>query len=174
MSSILPGHPRFHCGNPPPGSGVPLIVDSQTKSANAVPNVMAEERRIPEHIARLLTSSIETVERLDVLLHLRANKGKLFGARAVAQALHMSTAVAEQHLAILCGRGFLTVSIGSDLIYGYQPVSSAIDVAMQEVADLSRDRRPDVLATLRDASDRDPVHAFANAFLIRKTDKKGG
>lgn len=135
---------------------------------------MAEERRIPEHIARLLTSSIETVERLDVLLYLRESRGKLFGARAVAQALHMSTAVAEQHLAILCGRGFLTVSIGSDLIYGYQPVSAAIDAAMQDVAVLSRDRRQDILATLRDASERDPVHAFANAFLIRKIDKKGG
>lgn len=135
---------------------------------------MAQERRIPEHIARLLTSSIETVERLDVLLHLRENSGKLFGARAVAQALHMSTAVAEQHLAILCGRGFLTVSIGSDLIYGYQPVSAAIDAAMQEVADLNRGRRQDVVATLQDASERDPVHVFANAFLIRKSDKKGG
>ncbi len=135
---------------------------------------MGEESGIPEHIARLLTSSIETAERLDVLLYLRENRGKSFGARSVAQALQMSTAVAEQHLAILCGRGFLTVSIGSDLIYGYQPVSAAIDAAMQEVADLSRDRRPEVIATLRAASGRDPVHVFANAFLIRKTDKKGG
>ena len=134
---------------------------------------MPEERRIPEHIARLLTSSIETVERLDVLLHLRANKEKSFAAKTVAQALHMSTAVAEQHLAILCGRGFLTVSISTDLIYGYQPVSAAIDAAMKEVADLTRDHRQDVVATLRNASARDPVHAFANAFLIRKTDKKG-
>ena len=158
----------------------PLVETAQkllTLKLTAPPHravAMSQSRKIPEHLARLLTSSIETVERLDILLYLRAHRGKSVGARAVATALHVSSSFAEQHLAIHCGRGFLTVSIGSDLIYGYQPVSAAIDAAMQEVADLSRDRRPDIIATLRDASDRDPVHAFANAFLIRKTDKKGG
>ena len=135
---------------------------------------MPEQRSIPEHLARLLTSSIESVERLEILLHLRAHRGKSFGARSVAHALQVSSAFAEQHLAILSGRGFLTVSIGTDLLYGYQPVSTAIDAAMQEIEDLYRDRRADIVTTLNSRAERDPVYVFANAFLIRKSDKKGG
>jgi len=135
---------------------------------------MVEERKVPEHLLRLLASSIESVERLDILLYLREHRGKSFGARAVATALHVSSSFAEQHLAILCGRGFLTVSIGTDLLYGYQPVSPAIDAALQEVEDLNRDNRGAILATFKDRSERDPVHVFANAFLIRKPEKKGG
>lgn len=135
---------------------------------------MSDERSIPEHLAQLLASSVETVERLEILLHLRARKGKSFGARAVAEALRVSSAFAEQHLAILCGRGFLKVSISSDLIYGYQPVSAAIDSAMQEIEDLYRERPADIAAVLRSANDRDPAHVFADAFLIRRPSKKRG
>lgn len=121
---------------------------------------MPEQRSIPEHLARLLTSSVESVERLEILLHLRAHRGKSFGARAVAHALHVSSVFAEQHLTILCGRGFLTVSIGTDLLYGYQPVSAALDAAMQEVEDIYRDRPAAVVATLNSHAERDPVTVF--------------
>ncbi|MBX3208551.1 MAG: hypothetical protein KF764_26195 [Labilithrix sp.] len=135
---------------------------------------MSDERSIPEHLAPLLTSSIESVERLEILLHLRARRGKTFGARAVAEALRVSSVFAEQHLAILCGRGFLEVSIGSDLIYGYQPVSAALDAALQEIEELYRDRRADVVAVLKSPLARDPAEVFADAFLIRKPTKKKG
>ncbi|HVH41685.1 MAG TPA: hypothetical protein VM925_05060 [Labilithrix sp.] len=135
---------------------------------------MSEERRIPEHLVKLLASSIETAERLDILLHLRAHPTRSFGARAVAAAVGGSSVQAEQHLAILCGRGFLTVSIGADLLYGYQPVSPAVDVALKEIEVLNRERRADLIATMQDTTERDPVHAFANAFLVRKRDRKGG
>ena len=131
---------------------------------------MAE--KIPEHIARLLASSIESVERLDVLLHLRAAPTHTFSARAVANALRVPVHAIEQDLAILCGRGFLTVSIGSDLLYAYKPVSPAIAQALNELEDLNRSRRADVVAALQARDGKDPVRAFANAFLIRG--KKGG
>ena len=131
---------------------------------------MAE--KIPEHIARLLASSIESVERLDVLLHLRAAPTHTFSARSVATALRFPVHAIEQDLAILCGRGFLTVSIGSDLLYAYKPVSPAIAQVLNELDELYRLRRPDVLAALQARDGKDPVRAFANAFLIRG--RKGG
>jgi hypothetical protein len=134
---------------------------------------MTEERRIPEHVSGLLRTSIESVDRLDILLHLRAHRGKSFGARAVAQALHLSSAFAEEHLAILCGRGFLTVSIASDLLYSYQPVSPALEGAMQEIEELSRERRADVVALLQSSSGRSSPHVFADAFLLWKPKNKG-
>jgi hypothetical protein len=134
---------------------------------------MAADRRIPEHLKRLLSSSIESVERLDILLFLRAQKPKSFSARGLGTALRVPSVKAEQHLAILCGRGFLTVTIGSDLVYAYQPVSPTIDAALAEIVDLNRERRTEVIAALEDGSQRDSLHAFANAFLIRKKDDKG-
>jgi hypothetical protein len=130
------------------------------------------ERPIPEHVARLLASSVETTERLEVLLHLRSARGREIGARAVAAACHLGVAAVEEHLAILCGRGFLTVSIGSDLRYAFQPISPTIEEVLDEVAELHATRRADVIAALGDARGRDPVRAFANAFLLRKNDRK--
>jgi hypothetical protein len=135
---------------------------------------MNEDRKIPDHVARLLASSIETVGRLDVLLHLRAARGKTFTARTVASACGITAAAAEQHLAILCGRGFLGVSIGSDLAYSYQPISPAIHQVLEEVQKLNATRRADVVAALAERRDGDPVHAFANAFLVRKGGTSGG
>jgi hypothetical protein len=134
---------------------------------------MADGRNIPEHVARLLASSIESVERLDILLHLRSVRGKACGARAVAAACHVKTSAVEEHLAILCGRGFLTVSIGSDLLYAFQPISPTIDKVLDEVAKLSVTHRAEVEAAMRNTRDRDPVRAFANAFLLRRDAKKG-
>jgi hypothetical protein len=136
--------------------------------------IMGDDRRIPEHVARLLASSIESVERLDILLHLRAARGKTFSARSLSAALRISGLAAEQHLAILCGRGFLTVSIGTDLLYSYQPVSPAIDQVLGEAERLNEIQRADIIRALGDLRERDPVRAFANAFLIRKDEKKKG
>ncbi|MDF2694008.1 MAG: hypothetical protein K0S65_2391 [Labilithrix sp.] len=148
------------------------IVESQTNCLEFTLG-MAGEHRIPEHLRRLLRTSIESVERLDVLLHLREHRGKSFGARSVAQALYISSVHAEEHLAILCGRGFLTVSIASDLLYGYQPASAALDTAMEEIVELARVRRPDIDALLHGPGGRASPHVFADAFLLRKPNRKG-
>jgi hypothetical protein len=129
---------------------------------------------IPDHVARLLASSIETPERLMVLLHLRAARGKSFTAKALAAARAISVSSAENHLVLLCGRGFLTVNIGSDLVYAYKPVSPTIDGVLEEIERLYRARRDEVEAVLTERRERDPVHAFANAFLLRRDEKKGG
>ena len=69
----------------------------------------------PEHLARLLTSSIETQERLDVLCLLKRSRPRTFTAKSVATELSIPTSRAETALAMLCGRGFLTVNIANDL-----------------------------------------------------------
>lgn len=134
---------------------------------------MPDSSAVPEHLEKLLASSIENVERLDVLLYLRAHRERTFGARAIAQAIGCTVVRAENHLAILCGRGFLTVSISVDLLYGYQPVSASVDVALKEVEDLNRQNRAALVALLGKQIARDPAHTFANAFLLRKPEKKG-
>ena len=127
----------------------------------------------PEHLARLLTSSIETEERLDVLCLLKRSHPRTFTAKAVASELNVAVAKAENALAMLCGRGFLTVTIANDLFYSYAPVSPPIDKALDELVQLLASDRTRVLDVLRKQHGRDPAHAFANAFLVRKKDDDG-
>ena len=127
----------------------------------------------PEHLARLLTSSIETEERLDVLCLLRRLRPRTFTAKGVATELSIAPSKAEQALAMLCGRGFLTVNIANDLFYSYAPISPTIDKALEELTDLIAKDRARVIDVLHRKHARDPAHAFANAFLVRKKDGDG-
>jgi hypothetical protein len=117
----------------------------------------------PEHLARLLTSSIETEERLDVLCLLKRARPRTFTAKGVASELGIA----------LCGRGFLTVTIANDLFYSYAPVSPTIDKALDELVKLLDGDRKRVLEVLKKQHGKDPAHAFANAFLVRKKDGDG-
>lgn len=127
----------------------------------------------PEHLARLLTSSIQTLERLDIVCLLRATQPKTFTARAVATELAISTAAAETALAMLCGRGFLTVSIANDLFYAYAPVSPTIDAALAEIVTLVSANRSKVVELLRAGRGRDPARAPADASLAGRRDDDG-
>lgn len=127
----------------------------------------------PEHLARLLTSSIETQERLDVLCLLKRSRPRTFTAKSVATELSIPTSRAETALAMLCGRGFLTVNIANDLFYSYAPVSPTIDKALDDITQLYDRERSRVIEVLAKKHGRDPAHAFANAFLVRKKDGDG-
>jgi hypothetical protein len=76
---------------------------------------------------------------------------------------------------MLCGRGFLTVNIASDLFYSYAPISPTIDAdaALGEIFALLERDRALVLDVLQKKHGRDPAHAFANAFLVRKKKDNG-
>jgi hypothetical protein len=127
----------------------------------------------PEHLARLLTSSIETEERLDVLCLLKRARPRTFTAKAVGSELGIAVGKAENALAMLCGRGFLTVTIANDLFYSYAPVSPTIDKALDDLVKLLAKDRNRVLDVLKKQHGKDPAHAFANAFLVRKKDDDG-
>jgi hypothetical protein len=103
---------------------------------------------LPERLTRFLSSSIRTATRLGVLLHLRAYRGRSVAARAVASTLGITGQQAEENLASLCGDGFLTVTIGGDLLYSYAPASDVIDHRLGEIDALWRRDRHAVLAAM--------------------------
>lgn len=123
--------------------------------------------QLPEHLAKIL-ASIETEERLEVLRLIRAGRPKTYSARTIAKELSLSPAVAESALAMLCGRGYLTVSIATDLFYAYAPISLALDEALDAIFALYRDDRAEVVRALGRPSVKGAAHTFANAFLVRK------
>ena len=118
-----------------------------------------------------LLALIETQTSLEILLFVRGSGGKSFTAKSVAKELSMTTASAERELALLCGRGFLTVTLGSDLRYAYRSMKEDVDRVLDELAQLwSRDRDGVVRIIARK---EDPVRAFANAFRFRPGDDDG-
>jgi hypothetical protein len=128
---------------------------------------MAIDSVDPE-IERLLRVAIESVERLEILLVMRRDQPKAFTAKVLRGTLSINAAAADTHLAILCGRGFLGVTIGNDLVYTYRPISARIDQHVAEIARLWAERRPDVLTLLNHAPPASAASAFADAFRFRK------
>lgn len=92
-----------------------------------------------------LAISVQTVERLAILLHVRALKDRRVTAQVIGTAFRVSAAAAEQHLAKLCAAGYLAVEIGTALHYSYRPMSPSLREAVDE-AEL---RRGDLLPLLK-------------------------
>lgn len=126
----------------------------------------------PIHAAvRTLLRTIESTSQLEILLLARRDRTKSFTASSISAALFLTPEAAERELALLCGRGFLAVSIKTDLLYSYGPATREIAEAVDELATLYETRRSEICALLRE--DDDPVRAFANAFRIRRDDDNG-
>lgn len=141
------------------------MVDTQTIASPAFS---------PEH-ERLLTVAVETVERLELLLVLRRERPRAFTAKVLRSELSVGGPV-DSNLAFLCGRGFLGVTIGNDLVYDYRPISPKIEQQVTDIAEAWKTRRADVVATLGGGgarATRDAASAFADAFRIRRRDDDG-
>lgn len=123
-------------------------------------------------IVRLLAVAVESVERLEILLALRRAHPRSMTGKVLAHTLSISATSVDTHLAILCGRGFLGVTIGNDLVYTYKPISSKIERQVEDLADLWATRRRDVESMLA-ASSPSAASAFADAFRFRKKDRDG-
>jgi hypothetical protein len=123
---------------------------------------------IPPDVARLLGVVIENVDRLEILLAMRREKDKSFTAKTLRAQLSLRGSDVDTHLAILCGRGFLWVTIGSDLVYAYRPMSKTIEDHVTEVAELWEKRRSEVLRLMRAHHEDNPARVFAEAVRLRK------
>lgn len=129
---------------------------------------------VDPELARLLTVAVETVERLEILLTLRRDHPRSTTAKVLARDLSIRASSVDTHLAILCGRGFLGVTIGSDLVYAYKPISAKIEQQVADLAELWATRRPDVQALLGPSTAPTAATAFADAFRFRKKDGPDG
>ena len=128
---------------------------------------------VDPEIERLLAHVVETAERLEVLLLLRREQPSSFTAKTLCRLVSIAPSTADTHLAVLCGRGFLGVTIGSDLTYSYQPISPKIDQQVATLAQLCKERRAEVVALLGKSRAVSPATAFADAFRFRKGNDDG-
>lgn len=131
-----------------------------------------ENEGIPLRTLAVLSTDIENEARLTILLLLHAEAQKSFTPTAVAAALVMTPDAAERELALLCGRGFLEVILGTDVAYRYQPATEELSREVTRIAALWSEAPVAVAAVLRARSD-DPAGAFADAFRLRTRSGRG-
>ncbi len=98
---------------------------------------------LPNDVVILLQDHIESLERLQVLLHLVRTSGARAPA-AVAATLRLAVEPTEQHLARLCASGLLAVTLGNELRYAYRTSSKALADTVARLERACLDRMEDV------------------------------
>lgn len=123
---------------------------------------------IPDDVAELLATRIDSVAELEVLLFLQRRPDAEWDPNAVADLLYLDRALTVKVFEKLAARGFLTSRDEPLLLYRYQPVPDVAET-LDRTAELYVKRRLMIIATL--ASRRpgpDSVRLFSRAFRFRK------
>jgi hypothetical protein len=119
---------------------------------------------IPYPVRQLIAQHIESVEQLEVLLHLRANSDRGWTADEIAQTLHIQPDSAGRRLDDLCGRGFCAVEGDR---YRYSPAVPAVDAVVGGLAQVYATHRVSVISLIF-SKPTDTIQTFADAFRIRR------
>ena len=125
--------------------------------------------RIPEDVRRFLLQCIDSVEQLEVLLHLYRTPEQSWSADSIALALYSNPASIARRLAGLHSNGLLTQTSSSD--YRYQPKTGELDLTVSQLAETYRQRRVAVITVIA-SKPMENVRAFSEAFRLRRKDKE--
>jgi len=121
---------------------------------------------IPPRVQRFISTHIDSIEKLEVLLLLRARADRDWNARDVSQELRITEASANARLEDLKARRLL-VAAGNPPTYRYNPASSddAQDVA--QLQETYSTRRVSVISFIF-SKPLDKVRGFADAFRLKR------
>ena len=122
---------------------------------------------LPPRVQRFVKQHIDSIEKLEVLLLLRANPGRPWTAAAVAGELRIMETSAQGRLDDLTARGLLAHEGGTPPSYRYAPISGEDAQAVTELASTYAQRRVSVI-TFIFSQPQDRLRSFADAFRIRK------
>lgn len=124
---------------------------------------------IPEGVRRFLLQCIDSVEQLEVLLHLHRTPEESWSSESIAQALYSNPASIAHRLAGLHSNGLLTQTSAST--YRYHPKTAELEATVSQLAETYRQRRVAVI-TIIASKPMEKVRAFSEAFRLRKRDKE--
>lgn len=122
-------------------------------------------------VQRFLTTHIDSIEKLEVLLLLRARAERAWTAPAVALELRITEASAARRLAELKTGGLLLQDGVAEDAYRFSPGRSEDVQATAELATTYAARRVSVISFIF-SRPMDRVRGFADAFVLKK-DKDG-
>lgn len=127
---------------------------------------------LPPRVQRFITTYIDSLEKLEVLLLLRAHPGREWTASSVSLELRITEPSAAARLADLTAHKLLVSDGGAVPVYRFSPASSEDVQAVTELATVYGARRVTVISFIF-SRPLDKVRGFAEAFVLKK-DKDGG
>ena len=122
---------------------------------------------LPPRVQRFVKQHIDSIEKLEVLLLLRANPGRPWTAAAVVGELRIMEMSAQGRLDDLTGRGLLANEGGSPPSFRYAPHTGEDAQAVTELASTYAQRRVSVISFIF-SQPQDRLRSFADAFRLRK------
>ncbi len=122
---------------------------------------------IPEEVKRFIADHIDSVEALEVLLLLKDNPDREWGAGDVSRALYTQPESAAARLADLQSINLLAARDESGLLYRYSPGPDNPDRVVTELSKAYKERRVTVI-TLIFSKPNEKIRTFADAFKIKR------
>jgi hypothetical protein len=127
---------------------------------------------LPSRVQCFITTHIDSIEKLEVLLLLRSRVDREWTASAVALELRITESSAASRLLDLATRGLLSSDGATPPVYRYSPADPEDVQAVAELASVYGAKRVSVISFIF-SRPLDRVRGFADAFLLKK-DKDGG
>ncbi|WP_170229266.1 winged helix-turn-helix domain-containing protein [Polyangium fumosum] len=129
---------------------------------------LAEERRLPDEVARFIADHITSVEQLEILLLLRGAPDDAWTARAICEALRTSEQSVIRRLADLEASGLVASRPGSKVpVYRYAPATPSLDEGVARLSAAYTELRYKVLDSIFSNPISD-LHVYAEGFRFRK------
>jgi hypothetical protein len=127
---------------------------------------------LPQRVQRFLMTHVDSVEKLEVLLLLRARTERQWTASEVAQELRITDVSAAARLADLSSSRLLVSDGGQPEVYRYSPANSDDVRSIAELAVAYSERRVSVI-TFIFSKPQERVRGFADAFLLKPKPESG-
>lgn len=127
---------------------------------------------IPPRVQRFISTHIDSIEKLEVLLLLRSRAEREWNAREVSQELRITEASAQARLEDLTARRLLAVTQGAPPSYRFSPASTEDDADVTALQETYSTRRVSVISFIF-SKPLDRVRGFADAFRLKR-DKDDG
>jgi hypothetical protein len=121
----------------------------------------------PANVEQFIQSHIDSVEQLEVLLHLEKNNLKDFTAKAIAAAMYSNPDAIALRLKSLVADGLVGAVEDEEPLYHYRPDTPAKDAMVKELAKVYRERPVAVITSILSRRSSS-VQAFSDAFLFGK------
>lgn len=124
---------------------------------------------LPDNVRALITSHIDSVIQLEVLLLLQGSPARQRTAVDVAKELRIDLGWVGQQLKQFCDGGLIGCGegTGGGQVYTYTPRTPELKEAIDALAELYLERRVTVISTIF-SKPVDPIRSFSDAFRLRR------
>jgi hypothetical protein len=127
---------------------------------------------IPPRVQRFISTHIDSIEKLEVLLLMRARADREWSALEVSQELRITEASATARLEDLTGRRLLVQRDGRPASYRFSPANSEDAQDVSELQATYSTRRVSVISFIF-SKPLDRVRGFADAFRLKRDKDEG-